>query len=464
MPVRHADRYLWQTTKVIPRRIVVRAIPYILSTDAQDRLRVGLHRSLVIEDGMIVANVLAGREKRWLKNADVIYEAGLRGGIVVTPGFINAHAHPPMYLLRSSTFLEYEQATTEESLVVARQIERAMTLPQQTIAAIGDFTEQQKFGTTTVLSHYHAPEATRAAAMQAYIRLVDAVSVASVTNPQASIKNATPWLRSRISRITPGITIHTLERVSLAELQKVRQLMRTHRRLLLTIHCGETFTEVAAVEAKHGLRPIALLDKVGLLNHRLILSHAVHLTNEEIALLGKRQVGIVHLPTSNRFHKSGQFKYSDFVVAGGAPYVALGTDSVISKSKLDLMSEGFMCKLMHQDSLHPASFADIFRMLTSNGARVLNMEHHIGRVLPGYKADLVFWKLKDRMFIPFAEQAPATLVGNFIAHGGYVARDVMVDGQFVISGRRHNFVNESKLLADLQRHHSELRERVLRKK
>lgn len=121
-----------------------------------------------------------------------------------------------------------------------------------------------------------------------------------------------------------------------------------------------------------------------------------------------------------------------------------------------------MCKLMHQDSLHPASFADIFRMLTSNGARVLNMEHQIGRVLPGYKADLVFWKLKDRMFIPFAEQVPVTLVGNFIAHGGYVARDVMIDGQFVISGRRHNFVNESKLLEDLQRHHSELRKRVLR--
>jgi cytosine/adenosine deaminase-related metal-dependent hydrolase len=168
----------------------------------------------------------------------------------------------------------------------------------------------------------------------------------------------------------------------------------------------------------------------------------------------------VHLPTSNRFHKSGDFPFAKYVMAGAFPQVTLGTDSVISKSRLDLMSEGFQAKLMHQSSSAPAKFSDIFKMLTCNGARVIGQTGRLGRIAVGYQADLVFWKLKDRMFVPFDERHPETLLGNFIAHGGYVARDVMVNGQFVISGRRHNFVNESHLLRDLQKQHTALRRRL----
>ncbi|EKD76025.1 MAG: hypothetical protein ACD_43C00248G0001, partial [uncultured bacterium] len=161
MYIRHADRYIWQTTAVSPRRVVVRGIPYCITTNKEDQVKVLRKQSLYIVDGIIKAMVPAGKEGIWLKRAEVIYDARVRGGIVLTPGFINAHAHPPMYLLRSTTWLEREVATTEESLVLARKIERAMNLADQTIAALGDFTEQQKFGTTTVVSHYHTPKATR---------------------------------------------------------------------------------------------------------------------------------------------------------------------------------------------------------------------------------------------------------------------------------------------------------------
>lgn len=460
MYTRHADRYIWQTAAMSPRRVVVRGVPYIITTDARDRVRVLRKRSLYIVGGVIKAIVAAGKEGAWLKRADVIYDARVRGGIVLTPGFINTHAHPPMYLLRSTTWLEREIATTEESLVLARRIERQMDVADQTIAALGDFTEQQKFGTTTVVSHYHTPQATRVAAIRARIRLVDAVSVASETDPRASLQRVRPWLKAVPPLITPGITIHTLQRVTPSELKRVRQLLQRHPKVLLTIHCAETDTEVAAVEAKHGLRPVALLAQAKLLNRRLLLSHAVHFTADEIRLLAKHKVGIAHLPTSNRFHKSGDFPFAAYVLAGAFPQVTLGTDSVISKSRLDLISEGFQAKLMHQSSTVPATFSDIFKMLTCNGARVIGQERSLGRIAVGYKADLVFWKLKDRMFVPFDERHPETLLGNFIGHGGYVARDVMVNGQFVISGRRHNFVNESTLLTDLQKHHTALRKRI----
>jgi len=455
----HIERYT-QHKAGTPKSIALTNIPYIITVDAHDKVVVLQNKSILVQSGKIKAIVPAKTSPHWLKTVAATYDAGLRSGVVITPGFVNAHAHPPMYLLRSTTLLRNQHATTEESLQIARRIEQALTIEDQTIAALGDFTEQQKFGTTTVLSHYHTPQATRPAAVQAGLRLVDAVSVASKTDPKASLKNAAKTVVSHHPLITTGITIHTLGSTSMAELRAVRKFMQRHPKLLLTIHCAESMAEVDQVVQRHHQRPVAVLQAAGLLGPRLVLSHAVHFTNEEIEVLAKYKVGIVHLPTSNLFHKSGQFRYSDYVVAGAGAHIALGTDSVISKSRLDLVSEAYQSKLQHETSRYPASLADLFKMITVNGARVFGLEKIIGRVAVGLAADLAFWKLKDRMFVPFDAKHPETLLGNFMTHAGYTARDVMINGRFVIQKRQHMLVNESELLTQLQEHHTALLKRV----
>ncbi len=457
----HENRYHYNRNITTPRSIVLKDCSYIITANAEEHVRITTNQSILIEHGVIQDIVPTGKDKAWLTKVDLVYQAGLRGGLVVTPGLINVHAHPPMYLLRSTTLLQNDHATTEESLVIARKIEQAMTSADQTIAALGDFTEQQKMGTTTVLSHYHTPQATRAAAKTAYVRLVDAVSVASKTDPSANIHKALTTLNWKDDLISPGLTVHTLAQVSLAELKAVKQILDQHPNVILTTHCGETEQEVAAATKKHGQRPIAVLEQAGLLTNRLVLSHAVHLTIDEIRLLIRRKVGVVHLPTSNRIHRSGQFKYAEFFAEQGHNRIALGTDSVISKSKLDIVSEALQSKIMHQDTAAPVRYDTLFKMMTSNGARVLNQDHQIGRILPGYKADIAFWKLKNRDFIPFDTNHPETLIGNFITHGGTNPRDLMVNGRFVISNRLHNLVDESQLLTDLQQHHVELQKRII---
>ena len=449
-----------QFKNVPPHTVVIKDISYIITANQNDEVVVTEPKSLLIENGIITNIVRAGKETAWLNSADAVYDAGLRSGTIVTPGFINAHAHPPMYLLRSSTLLSHHYATTEESLVVARKIEQAMTVEDQTIAAVGDFSEQQKFGTTTVVSHYHTPQATRAAARRAHMRVVDCISVASKTDPSANIAKATATFTDVDELVSPGITIHTMERVSAQQLKEVQQLMEAHPEVLLTIHCGETLAEIDGSLKVHGKRPVEVLLDAGLLSDRLLLSHAVHFTPEEIALLVKHNVGVVHLPTSNRIHKSGEFNYTEFYEASGANRVALGTDSVISKSNLDIVSEAFQSKMMHQDTPHPPSYPELFKMMTCNGARVIGQHESIGKVAVGYKADLAFWKLKSRPFVPYDESNLDTLIGNFISHSGSMVRDVMVNGQFVISRRRHQFVKESQLLADIHHRHGELLQRI----
>ena len=443
-----------------PNTVVLKDVSYIISTDAADEVQVEEAKSILIEDGIITDIVQAGKETPWLDKADAVYDAGLRAGTIVTPGFVNCHSHPPMYLLRSSTLLAHHYATTEESLVVARKIERAMDVDDQRVAAIGDFSEQQKFGTTTVVSHYHTPQATRPAARAAGMRVVDCISVASKTDPSANMEKAQATFADVDGLVSAGITIHTMERVDAAQLAEVKQVMEANPEILLTIHCGETLTEVEGSLQKHGKRPIAVLHEAGLLSHRLLLSHAVHFTEEEIKLLVEHQVGVVHLPTSNRIHKSGEFNYVAFQKYGGADLVSLGTDSVISKNELDIVSEAFQSKIMHQDTEHPPSYPELFKMMTSNGAKVIGKESEIGRVAVGYKADLALWKLKSRPFIPYDETHLETLIGNFISHSGSMVRDLMVDGRFVISRRRHQKVNESELLRDIQDRHRDLLGRI----
>ena len=241
----------------------------------------------------------------------------------------------------------------------------------------------------------------------------------------------------------------------------IRQLQEKHQ-VLLTLHFAESQGRAKQCVQKFGLRETQLLQKYGLLNPLTLLSHVVHVTPEEIGALVQTKVGLVHLPTSNSIHKSGVFDYPAFAQNGGAERIALGTDSVVSKSRLDLLTEAFQTRITHLPN-YTVYYEDLFKMMTVNGGRILRQPDLV-RIAPGFKADIAFWKLKDRGFLPFDESNPATLVGNIISHGGRNIRDLMINGRFVISNRMHNLVDESKLMEQIQQAHMKVRRRVEKEK
>lgn len=466
---KNRSRYLALRDK--SENILVHGVKYLITVDDNDEVVVSENQSILIESGEI--KKVFPMERRGeidFNTIDLIYDASKRSGIVVTPGFINCHAHPPMYLLRSSTVLNREEGTIEEALVKAIKLERAMNEDDLLISTLASFSEEQKMGTTTTLSHYHTPEATSKAAKILDHRLIDAVSVASRTHPEANLESAVDYIKSYQQgfsnpkeflysnpMIRPGLCLHYLPRTSFEELKKIGEVCDQYK-VIFTFHCGETDNEIKEIHQKFGMGPIEVLRETGLLKPSTIISHGVHLTDEEIKLIAEGGVGVVHLPTSNKIHKSGEFKMKVFDKYGALNQVALGTDSVISKSRLDLITEALQARIMHQES-RAISYDDLFKTFTSDAASVLGIPN-IGRVAPGYRADLAFWKLKDRGFIPYDQNDPQTLVGNMITHGGRNIRDLMVNGKFVIINRVHSLIDESQLLAEVQKRHMGLRERV----
>ncbi len=437
------------------KTVLIHNIPYFFTCDETDKLRYFKNHSIVIKDD-IIQEVRPAKELD-PADFDLVYDAGKRGGTVVTPGFINAHAHPPMYLLRSSMDLD-EGDNIDETLAKLPSWESKMTKEDLALSTVGDLTEQQKFGVTTTFSHYNSFEAVEEAAKLTTQNVINGISVASHVSPENSPALIEKLLREEknsYSRL--AMAVHYLYKASPEVLKKVKNLIDEHD-LLFTCHMSESERVVEETLKNHKMREVDVLESYGLLNKNTIVSHAIHLRDEEITRIAKAEVGVVHLPTSNRIHKSGVFPYWKYNDAGGFRNIALGTDSVVSKSRLDILTEAYRARTTHL-YLKTIKFGSLFKMMTINGAKILNMPKH-GRILPGYKADLVFWKLKDRGFVPFDRENPFTLLGNLITHSGRVARDLMIAGKFVIISRKHRLVDESRLLDILQERHMEMRRKV----
>ncbi|MFA6255160.1 MAG: amidohydrolase family protein [Patescibacteria group bacterium] len=450
------SRYILMGSPKKIRRVLINNAAFVITTDQRNKLQVWPNRSIYIVDGIIKDVFVAKKSKNLASKVDLIYDAGKRSGIVVTPGFINAHAHPPMYLLRSSMTLD--KGNIVDQVQRMGELEARMQNQDFFLGAVGDFTEEQKNGITTTFSHYGVFEPIEQAAFITKQRVINAISAVSNSHPQNSPALVEQILKKKKNYFSqPAIAIHYLHKPTPAQLKKIKELIRKYK-VLLTMHAAETEEWVQECIEKLGQPTIKALVKLGLANSNTILSHAVHLNDEEIKLVKKYKIGIVHLPTSNKLHKSGEFKYPSFVKFKADKQICLGTDSVVSKNSLDLLSESLQMRIMHQDK-HRVLYEDLFKMMTSQAAEILKLGS-VGRILPGFRADLAFWKLRDRGFMPYNEHKPVSLIGNMITHGGRNVRDLMINGEFIISNRIHNLIDESQLILELQTAHMALRKRL----
>ncbi|KAB2880991.1 amidohydrolase family protein [bacterium] len=130
--------------------------------------------------------------------------------------------------------------------------------------------------------------------------------------------------------------------------------------------------------------PVSYLKKLGILNSKLLIVHAVHVTDDDIELLRSHSVHICSCPRSNvQINVGGTAPIEKYLDAG--LNVCLGTDSLASNDDLNLWNEMTFFKSIHpkiQDSI-------ILQMATINGARALGFDQHIGSIENGKDNALV---------------------------------------------------------------------------
>jgi len=436
------------------KRVLIDNARFLFTTDKNGHISILQNHSIVIEDDIIKEVLPSSKVKK--QGFDIIYDAGKRGGTVVTPGLINTHSHIHMYLMRSAMMLD-EGENIDETIKAMAEWQKFETEEALTIASIGDITEQQKNGITTTLTHGPSFESAEIAAIATKQNIINAVSAISNSRPNNTPEMAAKYLKNKKSYSIPAISVHYLYKANKSVLEKMRNLQEKFG-ALFTFHMAESEFVAKETLKIHKVRETELLKQYNLLNEKTLASHVLHINEKEIQEIVKNNVGIAHLPTSNSIHKSGTFKFWLFDSQNGSPYVSLGTDSVVSKSRLDILTEAYQARITHLYD-NTIKFGSLFKMMTTNGARVLQMQDR-GKILPGQKADICFWKLKDRGFIPYDENNPITLIGNIITHGGRTVRDLMINGKFIIKNRKHLLVDESKLLEKTQKAHMQMRDKV----
>jgi 5-methylthioadenosine/S-adenosylhomocysteine deaminase len=189
------------------------------------------------------------------------------------------------------------------------------------------------------------------------------------------------------------------------------------------------------------------LDDLHLLTERLIAVHGVHLSDEEIELIGRRGAAVVHCPESNMKLASGVAKISRMVEKGVLP--GLGTDGAASNNNLDLFQEmDTAAKLGKVYTLDPMNTgaAMVLKMATVWGARILGLEKEIGTIQVGKKADVIVVDLQRPHLVPLYHPM-STLV---YAASGSDVKDVIVNGKILMRDRTMTHLDTEEVMAKVR--------------
>jgi cytosine/adenosine deaminase-related metal-dependent hydrolase len=130
-----------------------------------------------------------------------------------------------------------------------------------------------------------------------------------------------------------------------------------------------------------GRTPVRWLAEHDVLSEHTLCIHAVQLDGRDIGRLADSGAAVAHCPLSNRAHGHGNAPLA--MLLEGGIRVGLGTDSVVSVGRLDLLAEARAAA-----GLAPSLDADdLIELCTLRGARALGLDSHTGSLIPGKWAD-----------------------------------------------------------------------------
>ncbi len=234
-----------------------------------------------------------------------------------------------------------------------------------------------------------------------------------------------------------------------SELYREMSDLARQRDMGITMHLAEVEADKIFLEEKYGLSPVLYAESVGLLGPKTVLVHMVWLTQEDIDKLAETRTNVSHNPSSNSKLASGVCKVPQMLARG--VNVALGCDGGPSNNDYDMIREMKLAAIIHKAVTNnplivPAE--TVLEMATINGARALGLEHEIGSLEVGKKADLVVIDL-NRLHTTPSMNHVSTLV--YAATGGEVDM-VVVDGQVVVEQGELMTLDEEEVMEEARRH------------
>ncbi|QDQ10607.1 amidohydrolase [Streptomyces spectabilis] len=392
----------------------------------------------VVSDGAVAVRageiVAVGPAERLRAQYAAAEEIDARGCLVL-PGLVNTHTHLAMTLLRGTA----DDVTLQDFLerVVPREAE-LLTPETVAVGLRAAIAESVRGGVTTALDMYWFHEAADEVAREAGWRLLTGPTFMDVPGPPDGRPYAERlgWAGAHLAARTPApgtrpvLFAHSAYTLAPDQLAAITALARAHG-ALLHLHAAENAAEVAMVRERYGMRPVELLDSLGVLGPDTLLAHAVELTDAEIAALARTGTAVAHCPASNLKLGCGIARVPDLLEAGVT--VGIGTDGAVSSNTLDVLGAVRLAALVHKAGGDPTAVGaeQAVRMATIESARALGLGDALGSLEPGKRADLIVVGL-DRPHLAPRHDPYTTLA---YAAAAVDVRDTVVDGRVLMRDR-----------------------------
>jgi cytosine/adenosine deaminase-related metal-dependent hydrolase len=351
------------------------------------------------------------------------------GNALLMPGLVNAHCHLELTAMRG--FLEgldfgewiLRLATSKRAVLSSR--------PTLVDAARLGVIEGLRAGVTTYGDTCHSGAVVDA--LREYG--VRGIMFQEVFGPDPAQCDASmAELRDRVAAArameTPlvrvGLSPHAPYTVS-DELYKAATRFALEERLPMALHIAEAEVESLLVEHARGrfadgLRargiavapratsPIALLDRLGVLDARPLLIHCVWLRDGDVERIARSGSVVAHCPAANAKLGHGIAPVRELLDAGVR--VGVGSDSVASNNRMDILEEARLAALLQSARLtrHDAiTPAEGLRLATLDGAAVLGLADRVGSLEAGKEADLAAFSLDTPRGAPLHHPEAAAL-------------------------------------------------------
>ncbi len=382
-------------------------------------------------------------------------------GHAVLPGLHNCHMHSG--LLRG----------TAESMALFDWLEayvdpahRAMTPEIAAAASMVAYTENLRFGNTSVMDMWRFMEGSAAAAEAVGIRatLVPYVADEEGYDYFETLDSNLALLKSHRTasngRVRTWVGLEHLLYCTPKCFRDAMALAEEYDTGLHT-HSSESIWEVQESLKRFGRRPIEEFFNRGILSDRTVVAHCVWLDDREIELMAQTGTSAVHCPCSNMKLASGPARVRDMRAAGIS--LGLGSDGEKENNNLDLFEEMKFASLLQKVSTLDATLGDpwdVLTMATIEGAAALGLDEVTGSLEAGKQADVVMVDLRKVQFVPTFLDHDQNIAAHlvFTASGSDVA-SVWVDGRLLVEGGRVLSVDESSVMTNGQAAAEELFER-----
>jgi 5-methylthioadenosine/S-adenosylhomocysteine deaminase len=210
----------------------------------------------------------------------------------------------------------------------------------------------------------------------------------------------------------------------------------------LQTHVAESKTQAVLGVRKYGKSLVAHLQELGVLGLRFSAAHGIWLDSDDISRLADEGASVVHNPMSNLRIGSGIAPVRAFLDAGVR--LGIGTDASNTSDGQNMLEAQRLAALLSRvadvDPSRWLSVEDVFRAATEGSAAILGFDR-LGRLEPGYLADIVFLDVGHINYIPLRDPLRQLV----LAENGAAIDSVMINGRFVLRQGRLLTLDESRL-------------------